>query len=144
MKKLAFPLLALAVLALVGCKSSSLAGTYTADKATLELKEDKTFSLGQGGNNKNTLAGTWGQDGNKLILTGETIDGKPIKEAVADLTKQFGTMIKPDAIAKVEQALSHVEGQVSDDKKSIVVTGPSQGGRPGTVLTFVKSDASSK
>lgn len=125
--------IALISIVLVGCasKESKVMGTYNLtpkDKGavTLDLKADHKWAITGG----NSPAGTWKFEGEKLALKMETVMGKPVDE-IMNQAKSLGA-----AQSQLDLFKKPLEGSVSEDFKTIIVTIPLAG-----PLTFTKAGA---
>lgn len=115
----------------MGGKDSDVAqakSMFASIKVELELKADKTYSLGQG---QGKLEGGWDYKDMKVTLTPVKADGKSKEEII----KQF-----PQAKAQFEPLV------LTSDKEGKVISGaaPGQPGQPGATLTFSRAEEPAK
>lgn len=136
MKKLAFPAAALALFLLAGCKSATVAGTYTFEKTTLDLKDDKSFTLGQSDAPQGNLQGKWSEQADKVVLNGDTVGGKPIDDLLKGLEK-MGVKGKP--LDDLKTMLTHMEATENADKTTLTISMPAVGRQSAKSVTLTKS-----
>jgi hypothetical protein len=139
MKALIGFLLIALMLLLAGCKNleSQLVGTWTGPgNQNLDLKADKSFSLGSG---NFALAGKWDVKDNKTVhLDVATVGGKPKEQALDDLMKMAAAMVPKEKLAeekkKAQDQLNNMNLAYDADKKSLTLAGPT-----GQTAVFTKA-----
>ena len=117
--KLIISFVLLLSLLLVGCgksREAQLVGNWTGPNgSTVDLKEDKTFSMSAG----LAIAGKWSLTDSNVKLTIEQIGGKPI----AEFKKQMEALAKGNAKAQeAMKSMETVNATVSEDNKTMTAT----------------------
>lgn len=128
-------------LLLIGCKpsrESQLAGNWNgANSMTLDLKEDKSYTLTVGGQ---PLVGKWSLADSSVKLTVDTIAGKSAAEEKKTAEAKIKTL--PAQVQTAARAglkiLDGIDLTASEDNKTLSGSLPIPGAPP---LSFTKADA---
>ena len=127
MNRITLLLALLCALLLSGCASPEKAfiGSWTASGQTLDLKEDKTFTL----SGQAPMDGTWSVKEKKATLIPKNLGGKPIDQFLDENAKAAAKMGIPKSqidagLAQIRERLKSIEVTMDDDGKSINAPGP--------------------
>jgi len=124
---------AIVVLA-IGCRRqpNPIIGTwYGSNKLTVTFGADGSFSQ----TGEKPFAGKWKAEDEKVIVSIDRIDNKPIESGVLEVARDKRASASKADVANVKQLLSHIVFSVSEDGRTVTQSLP---GIPSTMYSRTK------